>query len=58
MADRIILRDWNRTEHDDWALNVQPRMGEKEESIPLYLPKAAPEDKEVVAAWAIRRLYE
>ena len=32
----IILRDFDRTEHDDWTLNVLPRLDETTESVKLY----------------------
>ena len=32
----FINRDWNRTEHDDFQLNVLPRLGETTEALPIY----------------------
>lgn len=33
----IILREYNRTEHDDWILNVQPKLRDNQESIDIVI---------------------
>lgn len=33
---QFISRDFNRTEHDDYILNVNPLEGKTNESLPIY----------------------
>ena len=47
----FISRDYNRTLHDDWVLNVQPRLSERSESVELYV------DGEVVG-WKVQVRFE
>ena len=47
----FITRDWDRTEHDDYALNVEPRLSERDEVLPVVY------EGEVVA-WEIGGAYE
>ena len=47
----IINRNWNRTEHDDFVLNVQPRISDSLEAMPLYV------DGKIVG-WKIQGGYE
>lgn len=47
----IINRDWTRTEHDDFLLNVEPRMTETTETVPVY------NDGQVVG-WKMQGHYE
>lgn len=47
----FINRDWNRTEHDDFELNIKTRMSENSEAVPMYVG-----DK--IVGWTIRTRYE
>jgi len=48
---RIINRDYNRTEHDDFVLNVQPLLTDTTETVPVYHDGA-------VVGWKIQFRYE
>lgn len=48
---RFINRDWTKTEHDDWLLNVQPLLTENTESVPIY------HDSQLVG-WKIQMRFE
>lgn len=48
---RIIHRDYSRTEHDDFVLNVQPLLSKTTETMPIYA-------NGVVAAWKVQFRYE
>ena len=45
----FIQRDWERTEEDDFALNV--RLGKLEEAVPVY-------HEGKVVGWKIQQQYE
>lgn len=55
-AIMIINRDFNRTEHDDYVLNVQKHLDHEPYKVatPLYDLK----DKETIVAWKIHDKYE
>jgi hypothetical protein len=48
---RFINRDWNRTENDDFCLNVQSSLTSNSEAIPLYY------NNEIIG-WKIQLKYE
>jgi len=48
----IIKRNPDRTEHDDFILNVQPHMGEQDGATPIYNADG------VVVAWQIKPMFE
>lgn len=48
----VILRDFSRTESDDWKLNVQDYIGEMEESVEIH------DSDGKVAGWKIQSRYE
>lgn len=48
----IIYRDYKRSEEDDWTLNVQDKLDEYTESVPIYS-----EYGELVA-WKIQKQYD
>lgn len=47
----IVNRDWSRTEHDDYVLNVEPRLSPYSEAAPVIVDGA-------VVAWKIQARYE
>lgn len=47
----FINRDYSRTEHDDWALNVCPKLHSCNESIEVYIDS-------VVVGWKIQWKFE
>lgn len=47
----IVYRDFNCTEHDDFVLNVQPRLSNTNEAVPLII-------KGEVVGWKIQTRYE
>lgn len=49
---QFVRRDFTRTEHDDYVLNVQPLEGKFNESLPVYS-----EDEKIVG-WLIQSRYE
>ncbi len=51
---KIIYRDFNRTEDDDFALNV--RLDEYQEAVPLYHTEALMPP--TVIGWRIQQRYE
>lgn len=52
----VIQRNWDRTEKDDYELNVKPLIGKNEESVPLY--KYMEHSSNVIIAWKIQSKYE
>lgn len=48
---QFISRDFSRTEHDDYILNVQPLEGTINESLPIY-------DNGEFIGWLIQPRYE
>ena len=50
----IVFRDFYRTEHDDFELNVRPKLGEDTNALPLNHPYAPG----TIIAWEIRPRYE
>lgn len=51
MAKQFVRRDFLRTEHDDYILNVQPLEGNDKESLPIY-------EEEKIIGWLIQSRYE
>lgn len=49
----FIQRDYRRTEHDDYILNVEPKVTMNFCSVYIFHP----ETKEVIG-WKIQRMYE
>lgn len=47
----IIYRDYERTEHDDFILNVEPLLNKFNESIPIY-------NNGEIICWKIQNRYE
>ena len=48
----FIARDFDRTENDDFILNVAPRMGKYDGAVALYTSDG------IVMGWKISGLYE
>lgn len=48
----FIPRNFDRTENDDFAINVQPRIGDDEGATPVY------SDNGKVIGWKIAAMYE
>ena len=48
----FVNRDWSRTEHDDYVLNIEPRLCETNESVEVYT------DDGKVIGWKIQTRYE
>jgi hypothetical protein len=44
---KFINRDWKRTEHDDFLLNIQPQLANNKEAVPQYFESA-------VVGWIIQ----
>jgi hypothetical protein len=53
----FIQRDYNRTEHDDFLLNVSSRLNEFTEAVPQYVTATEGEEL-IVVGWKIQRRYE
>lgn len=47
----FINRNWERTEEDDFKLNVQPQLCDGYEAVPIYA------DGKIVG-WKTQRMYE
>lgn len=47
----FINRDYRRTENDDWILNIQPRLTEFNEAIPVH-------HQGKLIGWKIQTRYE
>lgn len=47
----FINRDWNRTEHDDFILNIEPQLRDNKEAVPQFW-----ENK--IVGWIIQYRYE
>lgn len=47
----FINRAWNRTENDDFTLNIQPQLQNNKEAVPQYY-----EGK--IVGWIIQNCYE
>jgi hypothetical protein len=52
----FIRRSPERTEGDDYELNVAPKMKEYHESVPVFLPDA--DGKNILQGWTIQYWYE
>ena len=50
-TSRMIHRDYNRTERDDFLLNVQPILTDTTETVPVYANGA-------IVGWKIQFRYE
>lgn len=48
----FIQRDYNRTERDDWTINVQPHIGIGYGSVQVY------DEPGEVVGWSIEPIYE
>lgn len=56
---RIIYRDFNRSEEDDFKLNVSPYLGNTLEAVPLYSLTAEPVSRQkILIGWKIQLRYE
>jgi hypothetical protein len=52
----FIQRNWERTEHDDYVLNVEPRLKDStNEAVPIYQVSLS---ERVILGWHIQRQYE
>lgn len=51
MKSDFVQRDFSRTEHDDFVLNVQPRLSDTTETVPVY-------DDGKIVGWNIQHRYE
>lgn len=55
----FIARDKTRTEEDDWKLNVQPKLDETSESVPIYDPPPTGWIGQLVlTGWKIQSKFE
>lgn len=45
----IVHRDYDRTEHDDFVLNVEKHIGEHQEAMPIHHP-----EENYIVAWKIQ----
>ena len=54
----FIQRNYNRTEHDDFVLNVQNHLRDDKEVVPIYDRLQKDEDSLVLLGWLIQRKYE
>lgn len=50
---RFINRNYSRTEHDDYMLNVQPYIGEQEESMEIWCSGMS-----YIVGWKIQPQFE
>ncbi len=48
----VILRDFTRTEHDDFVLNVAHHLTEHNEAMPVY------DEEGDLVGWKIQQRYE
>lgn len=48
----VVLRTFSRTVHDDFVLNVQTRLSEYTEAVPLY------SDNQELVGWKIQNQYD
>ena len=48
----FIKRNFDRTEDDDWILNVQPRLNEFSESVPQY------DTSGNIVGWKIQKKFD
>lgn len=48
----IIHRSYNRSENDDFELNVSKNLNDKNEALPLY------SDDGILVAWKIQKRYD
>ena len=46
-----INRDWSRSEHDDYTLNIQSRLSENNESVSVYYD-------DLIVGWKIQPKFE
>ena len=51
MKKQLIRRDFSKTEHDDYILNVKPLEGKYNESLPIY-------EEGKIIGWLIQSKYE
>lgn len=56
MAMRIILRDFTRTESDDFKLRVEPSLNRWNEALPLEVPDEESEKLRLMG-WRIQPRY-
>lgn len=55
---RLILRDYDRTPHDDFVLHVQPHLNENEQTIPITKDGIDSDAKpDEIIAWQIEVSY-
>lgn len=54
---RIILRDYSRTESDDFKLNIEPRLNPYNEALPLEVPDYEETDRLVLVGWRLQAKY-
>lgn len=47
----FVNRDWNRTEDDDWKHNIQPRLSQYSESVPVH-------NEGKIVGWKIQNRFE
>lgn len=67
---RFINRDWTRTVHDDFVLNVEPLMTATTETIPIYddvreledignhAPSQSDKGRWVIVGWQVQSKFE
>lgn len=59
IMSQFINRTWERTEHDDYALNIRPILDRtKQVSTEVRLPKDHKEYPNLMVGWKIHRLHE
>ncbi len=49
----FIQRDYSRTEHDDFVINVEKHCGDNKEAVPVYHPEEG-----YVMGWKIQNIRE
>ncbi len=47
----FVNRDFNRTEHDDWVLNIKPKLSEFSEAVPI-------QHEGKLIGWKVQTRYE
>lgn len=50
---KFINRSYNRTEHDDYVLNVQTYLEENQEAVPVFHPTEG-----YIVGWKIQTWFE
>jgi hypothetical protein len=54
----FINRNFNRTEHDDFVLNIKSYLGPSDGATPIWHQDETNNGKPYVIGWVIKPLYE